>query len=1801
VGTIEDDDGPEAQFDSSDYTVDEDAATATITVTLSETSVQTVTVDYATSDDTATAPQDYTAASGTLTFAPGETSKTFTVSIIDDAIDENGEDINLTLSNPDNATLGTPNSAELTIVDDETLPTVQFTVPDVTLDESIGTATIPVTLSNPSAFTVTVDYATSNGTATAPQDYTAISGTLIFAPGEITRTIALNITDDPTDEADETIDITLSNPDKAILGVPETTTVKISDNDGMPTVQFATANKTVDEGNGTATLPVTLNQPSAFTVTVDYTVTGGDATAGDDYTLPGTSLTFAPGEITRTITLNLTDDNLHEADETLELTLDNPGNADLGMTDTVTLTIQDNDTAPEISIDDVTVTEGSMATFTVTFSNPSNAAVTVDYATADGTATAGDDYTAIVTATLTFDPGETSKVIPVQVRDDALDEDDETFFVELSTPTNATITDNRGVGTIEDDDTTSISIDDVSMTEGDAGETVDAAFTVTLSNPSSNAVRVDYATANATATEGNDYNLSSGTLTFAPGETSKSITVQVNGDTLDEVDETFFVNLSNPDNATLADNQGEGTIEDDDNPPTVSFTTPDRNAVEDAASVSFTVELSAPSGKSITVDYTATGEATAGADYTLPGTTLTFAPGEQTKTIPVTISDDDIDEPDERLTLTLSSADVSVGTPDVTLTIQDNDAAPEISIDDVSVTEGDDGDTVDAIFTVTLANPSSAAVTVDYTTADATATVGDDYTAMPPTTLMFAPGITSQTITVEVLDDTLDEVNETFDVELSNAANATIPGGTIKGTGTINDDDAAPELSIDDVTVTESNSGTVDATFTVSLAAASGKSVTVDYATLDDTALAGSDYTTISGTLTFDPGDTSKQFTVQVVGDTTDEADETFFVNLSNATNATIADNQGVGTITDDDTPPAISIDDVTVTEGNGSSVDATFTVSLAAASGKPINVDYATADDSATAGDDYTALSGTLTFAPGTTSRTVTVEVLGDTLDEAQETFFVDLTSTDAPVADGQGEGTITDNDTQPNISINDVTVTEGDSGTVDATFTISLSASSGRAVMVKYATSDGTAQGGSDYTATTTSTLTFTPGQTDRTFTVQVDGDTNDEVNETFFLNLSNPVNATITDSQGEGTIIDDDGPTVSFASASYSVDEDSGQAIIIVTLDATSPQTVMVEYATSDATPPSATAGSDYTATSGTLSFKPGESSRVFTVDITDDTDAENPETLQLTLSNPDNAGLGVQTSATLEIIDDEPYVEFRKSNYNVDEDGGPAVIEVRLSEPVNAPVTVAYAIGDGPSPGARAGDDYTHTSGTLTFNPGNTSATFPISILNDTLGEDDELVNLTISNPSANVWLGSDNTATLTIKDDEPRVQFDISTYPNSADEDAGTATVEVILTRPAGAPVQVDYTVTDGSSRAAEAGKDYLATSGTLTFNPSETSKTFTFTILEDNLGEWDERIQLILSNPTPNVWLGSPHDTAFKIDDNEPRIKFTNNTFDVNEDAGSATITVELNRTFTETVTVDYATSDNGADAGSDYTATSGTLTFDPGDTSKTFTVDIRDDNEGENNERVKLTLSNASANALIGDSTSNLRIRDDEPHVEFAQDAFTVDENAGTATIEVIRTGRDDLVVTVDYATSDDTAKAGSDYTSSSGTLTFGAGESSKTFTIPINNDSRDEYREELYLTLSNLSSNAWLDDGTAELKIDDDDPAAEISFSRSNYSADEGLGQQTVTVTLNEPTDRTVEVNYATADDSAVAGADYLATSGKLIFNAGETSKSFTVTIINDANSEGNETITLTLSSAKDAALGTPSTATITIVDND
>ncbi|MCA1618171.1 MAG: DUF4214 domain-containing protein [Acidobacteria bacterium] len=1127
------------QFSAATYAAGEAGTNATVTVTRADGSDRAVSVSYATSNGTAVAGVDYTAAGGTLNFAAGETSKTFNVAVSDDSLDEPDETVNLTLSGPTGgATLGTQTTATLTITDNDAAPALS--VNDVTVTEgNVGTtgAVFDVTLSAASAQPVTVNYSTADNSATQPADYASASGTLTFNPGDTVKTVNVNVAGDTTDEPNETFFVNLSSPSNATVGDGQGTGT-ITDDDGAPSLSVGDATA-VAEGNAGATtavnFTVSLLPASGQTVTVSYATADGTATsASGDYAAVTSSLTFDPGQTSRTITVNVNGDTVGEAHENFFLNLSSPSNATISDSQ-AQATVNNDDAA--LAINDLTIAEGNTGTtafnFTVTLSHASVNPVSVSYATSDGTATAGSDYAAVTSGTVNFTPGDTSETVTINVTGEALFEANETFNVTLSSATGgATISDNAGLGTITNDDTApSFTISDATVTEGNSG-TVNATFTVTLSAPSGVAASVSYATTSAggTATEGsgNDYTAASGTLNFVPGDTSETFTVTVRGETTFENNETFFVNLTSPSGATINDAQGVGTITNDDTAPTISINDPApvTEGTANPVSITFTISLSAASGLPVTINYaTANNTATAGTDYTAAGGTLTFSPGETTKNVAVSALGDALDEENETFFVNLSAASgASIADNSGVGTITDDDAAPSLTIEDTTVEEGAGV----ASFNFKLSAASGRDVLVLYTSANGTATAGADYMGVGIGSVTFSPGETSKTVSVDILNDTTDEPDETFSLNVHSSSRATIGDGT--GVGTISDNDVAPSLSVGDATVTEGDAGTVNATFAVTLSAASGKTVTVSYATANNTAVAPGDYAAVASTqLTFNPGETSKNVTVLVAGDTTDEPNESFDVNLSGASNATVNDGQGTGTITDDDGAPSLSVGDVTVTEGNSGGSGKEFTVTLAPASGQTVTVNYATADGTARAdAADYAAASGTITFNPGETSKTFLVFVLGDTLNEADENFFVNLSgASNAGVADARGVGTILNDDT-PRFQFSEGVYPVGESAHF-VTVTVTRSGDASAAANVDFATGDGTATERKDYTAAS-GTLRFAAGETSKTFDVLLTEDAFTEPVETINLTLSNPTGGAALGPQAAATVLlaaDDDPP--------------------------------------------------------------------------------------------------------------------------------------------------------------------------------------------------------------------------------------------------------------------------------------------------------------------------------------------------------------------------------------------------------------------------------------------------------------------------------------------------------------------------------------------------------------------------------------------------------------------------------------------------------------------------------------------------
>ena len=395
-------------------------------------------------------------------------------------------------------------------------------------------------------------------------------------------------------------------------------------------------------------------------------------------------------------------------------------------------------------------------------------------------------------------------------------------------------------------------------------------------------------------------------------------------------------------------------------------------------------------------------------DFTI---TIAANAANGTGTFTLTPEDDAEDESDETLTLT-GESDLPVAPASVVLADDDEMMVSRVlSIADAEAEES----AGEVRFAVTLDGPSGAEVTVSYATADPAgssdpvAEAGIDYESVSGT-LTFAPGEVSRTIRVPTIDDDLDEPDETFALVLSDLRGATLGRGS--ALGTIRDDDEPPTVSIAGDTGPEDVGELV---FSVTLMARALTEVTVNYATMDDTAIAGDDYVPVEGTLTFAPGETARTIRVAVVDDAVDEADEeSFAVTLSGPSGATLAHSLATGVIRDDDEPPALSVADAAGDEDVGT---LEFAVTLSAPSGIEVSASYATKDGTAAADSDYAAATGTLVFAPGEVSRTIRVAILDDALHEAdEETFEMTLARlVNASAADVSATGTIRDNDLAP------------------------------------------------------------------------------------------------------------------------------------------------------------------------------------------------------------------------------------------------------------------------------------------------------------------------------------------------------------------------------------------------------------------------------------------------------------------------------------------------------------------------------------------------------------------------------------------------------------------------------------------------------------------------------------------------------------------------------------------------------------------------------------------------------------------
>jgi hypothetical protein len=1776
----------------------------TITVNRVGSTGAAATVDYATTGAGTATPGtggDYTPVSGTLTFAAGQASRTFTVPVLDDGVADGPKTVSLALTGPSGAVLGTPSTATLTITDSDAGGTIQFAAATYTVAESAGSLTIDVTRTGGSADNVTVNYATASGTATAGTDYGARTGTLTFGAGVTSLTITVPILEEVTPEPAETFTVTLSSPGGgATLGTRTVATVTITDS---PTLVFSAASYTVAETAGTATITVNRLGSTAGAATVDYATTGtGTATPGPggDYTPVSGTLTFTGGQASRTFTVPVLDDTAADGSKTVGLALTSPSGAVLGTPSAATLTITDNDSAGTIQLAaaSYTVAEGAgVLTVNVTRTGGSAAGVTVSYATASGTATAGADFTAQA-GTLTFGAGVTTLPLSVPIQQDALPEPAETFTITLSSPGGGGALGATTVATVTiTDDEPSLVFSAASYTVAETAGT--ATITVNRVGSTAGAVTVAYATTGGTAVPGagGDYTPVSGTLTFATGQASQTFAVPILDDGVIDGSKTVSLALSSPAGAALGTpSTATLTITDNDDTITLQFASAAYSVSEAAGSVTVDVTRVGGTASVVTVSYaTASGSAMAGGDFGTRSGTLTFGAGVTSLPITVPVFMDATPELGETFTVTLSGpgGGATLGSPAVT-TVTINDASSLVFSTTVySVAESAGTATI----TVNRVGSTASSATVDYATTGGTATpgAGGDYTPVSGT-LSFAAGQGSRTFTVPILDDDAVDGSKMVGLALSNAVGAGL-GSPNVATLVITDNDTAGVVRVATTSYTVAE-GAGSVTINVSRTGGTATGVTVDYATADGTATAGADYSARTGTLTFGPGVTALTVTVPILQDATPESAETFTLTLSNPGGGSTLGSPTVATVTITDDEPTLRFSTTSYSAGEGAG-SATITVSRVGGTSGVVTVDYATTSGgTAVPAGDYTPVSGTLTLPAGQVNGTFVIPILDDDVVDGPRTVGLVLTNPTGAMLGTPTSATltITDNDAPGTLqfAIAGYTVGEG-AGSVTVNVTRTGGAAAG--VSVAYSTVNGTATAGEDYTAQA-GTLSFGAGVTTLPIVVPILQDTLAEGAHTFTLALSSPAGGAGLGSPSVTTvtIIDDEtGMSVRFSAATYTATEAAGQATITVNRVGGTAGVVTVDYATTGGGTAVPGIGGDYTPVSGTLTFATGQTSRTFTVPVLDDDVADGPKTVALVLRNPVGALLGAPPSATLTLTDNDVAgtIQFGAPQYWAEEGGGTVNVTVTRTGGTAAGASATYAITGGT---AVPGSDFQAASvGTVTFARGVTSMTIPITTNGDTQLEGTETLELTLSNPGGGALLGTNRRAMVMIEE----VTFQFSPIAYTVTE-GGTATVTVTRTGPVNRGATVDWTTRDGT---AVAGSDYNAGAGTLSFAVGVRSKTFTVTTLSDTVVESPETVLLALRNPSPGAILGTQRTAAITITDNDfgGKIAFSAATHTVAENRGILNVPVVRSGGIASGVTVAYAVTGGTATGGAvDYILTGGILTFVAGQTTAQIPIVLVDDSLVEADETIVLQLSAPTGGATLGTpSTTTVKLTDNDrtSTLQFGAAAFTVVEGTGAATVTVTRTGTTTTPVSVLLTTSNGTATAGVDYTAVSTPVVFDARVTSRTVTIPVTPNTTVDGTRTVNLALTDATAPAALGaTARAVLSILDDDSV--LALGGSSYTVAEG-GTVAVTVRRTGSALGTVSVGYDVTGLTA-GPSDHVPASGRLTFGPGVMSQTMTLRTLADPLVEGNETVQVALGAALgQATLGAPATAVVTITD--
>ena len=886
----------------------------------------------------------------------------------------------------------------------------------------------------------------------------------------------------------------------------------------------------------------------------------------------------------------------------------------------------------------------------------------------------------------------------------------------------------------------------------------------------------------------------------------------------------------------------------------------------------------------------------------------------------------------------------------------------------------------------------------------------------------------------------------------------------------------------------------------------------------------------------------------------------------------------------------------------------------------------------SATQGSDFTYTSKTLVFLPNsTTPINDTLTIIDDLLVEGNETVTLQFTNP-FNTTDTLDKGidsvytlTIIDNDTTPEFSFsNPIVVSTNEAGgpTIQLPIHLSHPSSSNQTIDIAIDLAASNASS-SDYSFTN-QTVTFTPGAQNINIPITIVDDCIQESLDSVVIKLSNPSSGTILgiDSILTLNINDNDtSPNVFFVTPLIqTVNENAGSVSIDIKLSKSYCDTVVVTIDSLASSTVSMGLDVNTITLPDTLIFLPGDTMKTITLTIIDDVLIEPIENIELFLSNTIN-GNPIIGNAKVNIIDNDgpPTLQFNTSAATYNESAGTINIPVTILNPNANPTTVCVAIISGSgTPGA----DYNHPYQCITF-PANSTIgnhTDTIQILEDLLVEGNETVILALTNKANASGLpnyGVDSILTITITDNDttPTINFGL---PNTitVNENAGTLNVPVKIsaTNFVG-PFTVN--ISAKSSSTATSGSDYLLANSIFTFASGNINSTIPLSIINDCLPENTESIILHLTSPTNGAMIGADSIYVININPNDtlPTVGLGSaNSITFNENAGTVTVPLTLNRLYCDTVKVYYninGTATNTLDYGS-MQQNNAVVMIPPGNLTAFITIQIIDDFLVESTETIHFSFIN-TVNGNMGAPGYTVNILDNDgittPTVFFTTPSFSYNENAGAVQVGVSIINPNSTATSIDVSVvGGSAATLGVDFTAlANQTLTFPANSTTtQYFNVSIINDLLIEPSETFIFTLSNPTNSALIGTNSTFIGtiIDDDFTSANpiLNFSLSNFNINESGGTINLPITISN-----ANVNLPLSFSYVLGGTatnflDYtVVTNSPATVVGGVTSTNIQVNIIDDITIESAEDITVSLVSNTNCSIGSSSTATIHITDND